>query len=155
MFFIAVIVLVALDQISKYFVVEHLKGESPLVILDNFLNFYYIENRGAAFGILQEKRILFILITIIVVAILVFSLFKYKDSMSGALKLALILILSGTIGNFIDRVRLHYVIDFISVKIFGYDFAVFNLADVFIVLGSLLLIIIVLLSDNKSSKQTI
>lgn len=155
MFFIAVFVLVALDQISKYFVVQHLKGESPLVIVDNFLNFYYIENRGAAFGILQEKRLLFILITIIVVVILIFSLFKYKDSMPKALRLALILILSGTIGNFIDRVRLHYVIDFISVKIFGYDFAVFNLADVFIVLGSLLLIIIVLLSDNKSSKKTI
>lgn len=150
MLFIIVLLLIGIDQGSKLLVLQHLKGEAPYVIFKNFLNFYYIENRGAAFGILQEKRILFFIITIIVVGALVFALIKYRASMPGALRLSLTLILSGTIGNFIDRMRLGYVIDFISVRIFGYDFAVFNIADILIVLGSTLLIIMVLISDRKA-----
>lgn len=142
------ILLTIIDQISKFLVVEFLKDKDPLVIIDNVLNFYYLENRGAAFGILQEKRILFFIITAIVVSVLLSIILKDYKNKSFMFKTSISLILGGTFGNFIDRFRLHYVVDFISLRIFDYDFAVFNLADTFIVVGTLILILIILLHEN-------
>ena len=147
------ILLVLIDQISKYFVVIFLKGQPPLVIKDNFLNLYYLENRGAAFGILQGKKIIFTIITVVVIVILLRILFKDYKNCPTMLKVCISLILGGTIGNFIDRVRLHYVVDFISMRFFGYDFAVFNLADAFIVVGTFLLIVYILFQDHLKSKN--
>lgn len=142
-------ILVFLDQLSKYYVVQFLKDKPPLVIIEDFLNLFYLENRGAAFGILQGRRLVFTIITVIVIVVLLKILFKdYKNS-SLMLKVCISLILGGTIGNFIDRIRLHYVVDFISMRIFGYDFAVFNLADTFIVIGTIILIIFILLHDES------
>lgn len=146
------VLLIAMDQVSKFYVVKFLKDQAPLVIKDNFLNLFYLENRGAAFGILQGKKIIFTIITIIVVFILLKILFKNYKKSSKLLKICISLILGGTIGNFIDRIRLNYVVDFISMRIFGYDFAVFNLADTFIVLGTIILIIYILRNDTSDFK---
>lgn len=143
--------LIILDQLSKYIVVMNLKGNPPLVIKEGFLNLFYLENRGAAFGILQGRRIIFTIITIVVILILLKVLFQNYKNSSKTLKLCISLILGGTIGNFIDRIRLHYVVDFVSVRIFEYDFAVFNLADVFIVIGTILLIILIIKHDSDES----
>lgn len=145
------IICILADQFSKFLVVSYLKGGPGVSIIGDFLNFYYLENRGAAFGILQNSQLIFTLITIIVLIILFFVLLKYYDRASITLKICLGLILGGTIGNFIDRLRLKYVVDFISLKIFNYNFAVFNLADSFIVVGTLLLMLMVLLHENKST----
>ncbi|WP_138158951.1 signal peptidase II [Peptoniphilus catoniae] len=145
-------ILILIDQISKHLVVEFLKGKPPLVIIDKVLNFYYLENRGAAFGIMQDRRILFIIITIIIILVLLSIILKSYRQNSFLYNLSLGLILGGAIGNFIDRIRLHYVVDFISVRIFGYDFAVFNLADSFIVIGTILLIIMILFYDNPERR---
>ena len=142
-------IFIILDQLTKYLVVLNLKGQPPLVIKDNFLNLYYLENRGAAFGMLQGKQILFTIITIAVIIILLRVLLKdYKNS-PLMLKICVSLILGGTIGNFIDRIRLKYVVDFISMRFFGYDFAVFNIADTFIVIGTILLILLILMKEDK------
>ncbi|MDO5714337.1 MAG: signal peptidase II [Tissierellia bacterium] len=143
-----IFILVGADQISKYFITLYLAGKEPLSIIPGFLEFYYLENKGAAFGILQEKRILFIIITIIVVGFIVYALTHYNRN-SSLFYVSLVLILAGTLGNFIDRVRLHYVVDFIKIRIFGFNFAIFNLADVFIVCGTILLMIYILLHDGK------
>lgn len=71
------------------------------------------------------------------------------------LNLSIGLILGGSIGNFIDRIRLGYVVDFISTNIFGYEFAVFNLADSFIVVGTIILLIMVILFDNPGKKRNV
>ncbi|WP_455256814.1 signal peptidase II [Peptoniphilus asaccharolyticus] len=147
--------LIVIDQLSKYLVVLSLKGQPPKVIIDNFLNFYYLENRGAAFGILQNKSLLFTIITIVVIIVLLSVLFKDYHKNTKALNLAIGLILGGSIGNFIDRMRLGYVVDFISTNIFGYEFAVFNLADSFIVVGTIIFIIMVLLFDNPGKKRNV
>lgn len=147
------IFLVLIDQSSKFLVVKFLKGQAPLEIINNFLNFYYLENRGAAFGILQEQKLLFTIITLVVLVVLFSILFKNYKKRSFLLKLSLSLIIGGTIGNFIDRIRLGYVIDFISTKIFNYDFAVFNLADAFIVVGTFLLIIMIIVYENPKVKK--
>lgn len=145
-----IIILILIDQASKYFVVEHLKGQDPKIIIKNFFQLQYVENRGAAFGIMQDKRWLFILITLIVVAIILYVLFLNKSSLSSLVTISLVLILSGTIGNFIDRLRLHYVVDFLSFRFFGHNFAVFNLADAFIVIGTLVLMLWIIMLEGTS-----
>ena len=104
-----------------------------------------MENYGAAFGILKQKNIFIIITTIVIAGIT--SLFKYFHKFNNLMNLALVMLLGGTIGNFIDRIRLSYVIDFISVK-FGknYSFPVFNVADMFIVVGTFLIILMVSLN---------
>ena len=71
---------VFLDQLTKYIVLTSLKGRPPVIIIDNFLSFIYVENRGAAFGILQGKKIFFVIITVISIAIVSYILiFNYRD----------------------------------------------------------------------------
>ncbi|WP_311561996.1 signal peptidase II [Peptoniphilus duerdenii] len=151
--FFFVVLLVMMDQLSKFFVVSFLKGQSPYILIDGFLSFYYIENRGAAFGILQNSQLLFSIITIVVLLGLMIYLIKNYKSSSIATKISLTLIIAGAIGNFIDRLRLKYVIDFISFRMFGHDFAVFNLADSFIVIGTIIVMILVILHENPKRKK--
>ncbi|MBU5669042.1 signal peptidase II [Peptoniphilus sp. MSJ-1] len=142
------IILVLIDQFSKYLVKTNLQGESEIVLIKDFLRLYYIENRGAAFGILQNSRTLFAIITVIVLIILLIFLIKNYRRIPKIYLISISLLIGGTIGNFIDRIRLHYVIDFISMKFFGYNFAIFNFADVFIVVGTILISIGIILHDN-------
>lgn len=151
--FFFVVLLVMMDQLSKFFVVSFLKGQSPYILIDGFLSFYYIENRGAAFGILQNSQLLFSIITIVVLLGLMIYLIKNYKSSSLATKISLTLIIAGAIGNFIDRLRLKYVIDFISFRMFGHDFAVFNLADSFIVIGTIIVMILIILHENPKRKK--
>lgn len=149
---IFMLVCVFLDQLTKYIVLTSLKGRPPVIIIDNFLSFIYVENRGAAFGILQGKKIFFVIITVISIAIVSYILiFNYKK-LSKTMIISLGAILGGTIGNFIDRLRLGYVVDFVSMRFFDrYDFAIFNLADAFIVCGALVLMIYILFFEGKSN----
>ncbi len=134
-------ILIIIDQFSKYLVVKFLKGASDLEIIKNFMWFSYTENTGAAFGILKDARILFIIITIVTLSLIFFYLFKYYSKRNLTVKICASLVIAGIIGNFIDRLRLKYVVDFISTNFFGYSFAVFNLADAFIVCGCFILFI--------------
>lgn len=143
------IILIIIDQFTKFLAATYLANEDSVVLIDNFLRLYYIENRGAAFGILQGFRSLFAVITVAVLIILIVFLFKNYNKVPFIYLLSFSLLIGGTIGNFIDRIRLHYVIDFISMRFFGYDFAIFNFADVFIVVGTILISIGILLHDNK------
>lgn len=151
--FFFIVLLVMMDQLSKFFVVSFLKGQSPYILIDGFLSFYYIENRGAAFGILQNSQLLFSIITIVVLLGLMIYLIKNYKRSSLSTKISLTLIIAGAIGNFIDRLRLKYVIDFISFRMFGHDFAVFNLADSFIVIGTIIVMILVILHENPKRKK--
>lgn len=145
-----VVPIVVLDQISKFAAVKYLKGNNPYVIIENFFQLDYVENFGAAFGILQNKRIVFIIITSIVILGIIFFLAKHPDYLNRWMKIALVMLLGGTIGNFIDRVRQGYVIDFISFRFGrGYDFPVFNVADIFIVTSTILIMILVLFNEYE------
>lgn len=143
------IILIIIDQFTKYLVVTNIANENPIVLIDDFLRLYYIENRGAAFGILQGFRFLFAIITIVVLLVLIIFLVKNYNKVPFIYLLSFSLLIGGTIGNFIDRIRLHYVVDFISMKFFGHDFAIFNFADMFIVIGTILISIGIVLHDNK------
>lgn len=148
MIFVLSIFIVILDQTSKFAAVKYLKGQKPYEIISNFFQLYYVENRGAAFGILQHKRIFFIIITLIIIFVLSFYSIKYYHKLNKLAIISFGILMGGALGNLIDRIRLGYVIDFISFKLlYGYNFPVFNIADIAIVLSTI--IITMLISFDK------
>lgn len=127
-----------LDRITKLLVISNIK-ENEIVIIKNFFSFSYLENRGAAFGILQNKQMLLAAVTSLVVLAMIYYLFKYKPS-SKLLKISIALIIGGAIGNLIDRFYYNYVVDFIRLHYKDiYDFPTFNVADMLVVCGTFLL----------------
>nr|WP_272879138.1 signal peptidase II [Clostridium sp. Cult2] len=140
-----------MDQVTKFAAVKYLKGKGPYIIIENFFQLCYVENLGAAFGILQNKKIFFVIVTSIVIICIVFFLVKNSHNINQLLKIGLVMLLGGAIGNLIDRIRLGYVVDFISFKLGkGYDFPVFNIADIFIVSGTFLVMSLILLNKYEN-----
>lgn len=135
------IILVLIDQISKKIIeLNYNIGDSKEIIKD----FFYItshRNRGAAWGILQNSRYLFLFITILFLLLLFFYIYKNKVVLKINDYVMFSLIIGGALGNFLDRIIKGEVIDFLDFHIFGYDFPIFNLADTFICLGIFLLAI--------------
>lgn len=144
---------VLLDQFSKQIVTAYLDLYQKVEVIPSFFNLTYVQNYGAGFSILEGQRFLFLLITI--VAIIIFSYMLYKGKNSHIVyKTSLLLILGGTLGNFIDRIVHTYVVDFLDFIIFGYDFPVFNIADSFLTIGVILLLIYTLFIEGKNGKNT-
>lgn len=151
MLYLIVVFTILLDQVSKFAAVKYLKGNEPYIIINDVFRLYYIENSGAAFGILQNRKSLFIIITSIVVVSIIFFLVKYPNDVNKLMKISMVLLVGGAIGNLIDRIRLGYVIDFLSVKLpWGYNFPVFNFADIFVVLGTISIMIMVLFNRYEN-----
>jgi len=119
---------IILDQLTKLWSVAVLKDGGSVKIIGDFLRFTYAENRGAAFSILQNQRWFFIIVTIIMLLVLAYIYFKTKN-ITNLSRLSIAMIAGGAIGNFIDRFRFGYVVDFIDVR-FGsfYNFPIFNIA---------------------------
>lgn len=144
---------VLLDQFSKQIVTAYLDLYQKVEVIPSFFNLTYVQNYGAGFSILEGQRVLFLIITI--VAILIFSYMLYKGKNAHVVyKASLLLILGGTLGNYIDRLVHTYVVDFLDFIIFGYDFPVFNIADSFLTIGVILLLIYTLFIEGKNGKNT-
>ena len=151
MAFILTIFIIIFDQVTKLMAIKYLKTSPPFIILDNFFQFHYVENYGAAFGILQNKKIFFVIITLAVILAITLFLVKNYYEINGFMRIALSMLLGGAIGNFIDRLRLGYVVDFISFRLINrYDFPVFNIADIFIVAGTGLILLLVLFDKYEA-----
>ena len=134
------VLLVLADQLTKLYALNVVKKEGYVEVIKNFYHLVYVENRGAAFGIMQNKQWFFIIITIIVFAVFGYVLCKYK--IEGKLFFAAtVLILSGGFGNLIDRVFRGYVVDFLQFSFFS---PVCNAADYYITRGAVLLVISVM-----------
>lgn len=144
---------IILDQATKLWAIDVLKEGGSIKIIGDFLRFTYAENRGAAFSILQNQMIFFIIVTTIMLAVMAYIYFKTKN-ITKLSKLSIGMIAGGAIGNFVDRLRLGYVVDFIDVR-FGnfYNFPIFNIADSFVVCGTILMVFLILF--NKFEKSDI
>ncbi len=139
---ISIFFLIGLDQWVKYMAVQNLM-QAPLTIIDNVFELTYVENRGAAFGMLQNKLYIFIPLTLVVLAAIIYYYVKLpRDRKYIPLRISFILFIAGAIGNLIDRIRLGYVVDMFYFKLI--DFPVFNMADSYVVIGAILLIILML-----------
>ena len=143
-----VILLVVLDQASKiYLTLVNKTSPIDLEVIRGFFRITYTCNDGAAFSILKGKRVFFIIMTIVVVFLIVYYLLQNK--VYWVEKYSLLLIISGAVGNLIDRIMYGYVIDFLDFIIFGYDFPVFNIADSFITIGAIGLIVSILFLNKE------
>ena len=135
---LAIFLLVVLDQWSKFWVVAHVPENGSQKFLPMIFSLTYVRNYGAAFSILQNQQWFFTLITVIVVGAAVCYLWKHLTG-SNWLVSALTLIVAGGLGNFIDRLRLGYVVDMVNLDFM--EFAIFNLADSCLSVGVFLLMI--------------
>ncbi|MFI3201456.1 MAG: signal peptidase II [Eubacteriales bacterium] len=147
---IMISILVAIDQWTKQWAIRTLKEQPDIPIIEGILELSYLENRGAAFGMLQNQKYFFILITIVVVTLIVFLIFKLPDDKKyNPLHFCLLGILSGAVGNnLFDRVSYHYVIDFIYVKVI--NFPIFNMADIYVCVATFFLCIYLLFVYKES-----
>ena len=143
-----ILFLVGLDQLSKSIIVQTIKLNDYIVVIKDFFNITYVQNRGAGFSILQGQMTFFYIITVIALIVLTYLLLKSKDKLS---KTAYLLMIGGAIGNFIDRLLLGYVVDFLDFYIFAYNYPVFNLADSFLTVGVILMVISVLLEKKDAN----
>ncbi|HEL1038745.1 TPA: signal peptidase II [Streptococcus equi subsp. zooepidemicus] len=137
-FIMAAIVLMILDQLSKWWTVTHIELGQVKPFIPGLVSLTYLQNRGAAFSILQNQQWFFTIITILVVGYAIYYVLKHTKA-SFWLQLSLLLIISGGLGNFIDRLRLSYVVDMIHLDVI--NFAIFNVADSYLTIGVLLLVI--------------
>lgn len=143
-----VVSLVSLDQYTKSIILNYFELYQSKTIIDGFFSLTYVQNFGAGFSIMQNARTTFLIITPICLVGFTYLFIKSNDKLS---KTALLLMISGTIGNFIDRIVRIYVVDFLDFIIFGWDFPIFNVADIFLTVG-VCLYIIVLIKEEKDAK---
>ena len=136
--------LIGLDQLSKYIAINYLSSIGSIPIIKNVFHLTYVENRGAAFGMFQNNQIIFVLVAAITCIFGLYYLYKKEVNLLG--KTAIILIISGAIGNLIDRIRLGFVVDYFDFRII-WDY-VFNIADVFVVVGTILLCVYIIFFEN-------
>ena len=129
-----------LDQLSKWVAVAYLKGNASVRVIENLFSFTYVQNPGAAFGLLKGHTTLFIVMAM-VTGVVIFLYFQLTAADEHAVQLALVLILSGAVGNLVDRVFLGYVVDFLAVHHNSWRWPVFNIADMMIDIGVALIIL--------------
>lgn len=151
---ILVILLIVIDQISKFYIVENI-GKEIKNIIPNVLNFTYVENRGGAFGIGQNSTMMFVLVNIIILGIIIRFMMIQKDRIDRKTQIILTMILAGGISNLIDRIARGFVLDFIDFSPI-ISFPVFNIADILIVIGwvSLAIVTAVYYIKNKDGGKT-
>ena len=142
-----------IDLISKQIITRLIDLGESVKVINNFFYITHVHNKGAAWSILEDKQILLLIITVI--ALYFINKFINKEKIDNKESIAYGIILGGILGNLFDRLLYHEVIDFIDFKIFGYDYPVFNLADTFIVIGVILLIIFYLRGEylERSSSR--
>lgn len=143
-----IIILIALDQLTKFLIVKSLEVGESIKVISNFLYITSHRNQGAAWGILQGKMWLFYIVTIVVLVIL-FMFFKNEGYGRPDVQFGLSLLIAGSIGNFIDRLFRGEVVDFVDTYIFSYNFPIFNVADAALTIGVIVLIIVILFEGKE------
>lgn len=134
---IACLLLVALDQLTKHMAVIYLKDQPAISLIPGVFQLQYLENRGAAFGFFQNKQLFFLVGTVLVLLVVLYFYARIPYQKRYALmKCYLVLLISGALGNLIDRVRFQYVVDFFYFSLI--DFPIFNVADCYVVVACIL-----------------
>ncbi len=137
------LLLIFFDQVTKGLAVRFLKGQEPFVIWDGVFELRYLENRGAAFGMLQGHQAFFLFTGFLVfAAALYFFRHVSADRKFFPIRMIAVFILAGALGNMADRLRLSYVVDFFYFRLI--DFPIFNVADIYVSVGTAGLAVLIL-----------
>ncbi len=135
--------LVALDHITKYWALTYLKPLGNTSVIEGILDFTFVENRGAAFGFLSGQRWLFIILTLVISVGIIYIFIKLpRNKVNLWIRFSLLLIFAGAMGNIIDRIYRGYVVDFLEITFISWP--VFNMADIYVVIGTTMLMFIML-----------
>ena len=141
--FIFMCLLIVADQYTKAMAVVTLKDKPAIPIIPGILELNYLENRGAAFGMMQNQKIFFIFVAVVIIGCIIYMLVKAPAQRKYTiLHILLVFIAAGAIGNMIDRLSLNYVVDFIYVK--AINFPIFNVADIYVTVSTILLAIMLI-----------
>lgn len=152
--FLLLAVLLLIDQWTKYLAVVKLKGQNAFVLIEGVLELDYLENRGAAFGMLQNQKIFLVAVGVAFLTVISFVLIKLPEHKKYIpLHLLAVMIMAGGLGNMIDRIRLDYVVDFISFVLINYP--IFNVADIFVVVATIGIMILLLLVYKEEDLDSI
>lgn len=146
-YYLYALAVIALDQLTKYIVVKNMELGETIPLIENVFQLTSHRNMGAAFGILQNQRLLFILITVVVVVGIVISLYRVGRS-QPRISLGLSLVLGGAIGNFIDRATTGQVVDFLDFVLI--HFPIFNIADAAITIGVAILLLDIFFDSRRA-----
>ena len=151
LYLITFIIVLGGDLVTKLVVNESMQLGQSYQVIKNFFYFTYIHNTGAAWGMLSGRFFLLYAISIIAGIMLIYYFIK-SDKSQVLLRFGIVLIFSGMLGNLYDRVVFHYVRDFLDFFVFGYDFPIFNIADMGVVIGVLLIILDLGIGEYKQWK---
>ncbi|MDR1539674.1 MAG: signal peptidase II [Clostridiales bacterium] len=147
--------LITADQATKHLAVNFLKPLDTTPVIPGIMNFTYVENEGAAFGLMQGARWFFVVLTALVFGVIIYYYLKLpKEKKYRPARVAMVLVASGAIGNAIDRALNGFVVDFIHASFI--NFPVFNLADIYVVIGTILLSVMFLIlgvNEEKTAKK--
>lgn len=138
---VLVVVLVAIDQLTKIAAINCLMDKPDFILINNVLQFHYLENTGAAFSMLEGKQLVFAILTPVVLIFIAYLYYKLPiTNRYIPLNLIAIFVMAGAIGNYIDRMMNNYVVDFIYFSLI--DFPVFNVADIYVTCSIITLMIL-------------
>lgn len=141
--FSSIIILIIIDQLMKIWAYSDLRGSLGIRVIPDVFELQYLENRGAAFGILQDHQGFFVLITIAAAIGLTYIYTRLpEDKKYTPLRISYVLLMAGAFGNMIDRAVRGYVVDFFYFKLI--DFPIFNVADIYVTVTMVLLLILIL-----------
>ena len=141
-------VLIVIDQLVKAYVVQNIALGEIKSWIPNLVSLTYLQNRGAAFSILQDQQWFFALITFVVMGVAVWYLYKHIED-SWWLVTGLVLIIAGGLGNFIDRVSQGFVVDMFHLDFI--NFAIFNVADSYLTVGVIVLVLAMLKEEMNGN----
>lgn len=151
---ILAVILFIIDQATKYIALTKLKPLGSVTFIDGFMDFTFVENRGAAFGILNGRVWLLLVIAAVICIVIIAAMLKMPNTKEYKwLKWSLMLILAGAIGNVADRLFRGYVVDFFEFTFIKWP--VFNMADIYVVIGTIVMAVLVLfvIKDDKEEKN--
>ena len=140
-----------IDIVSKFIISRICTLNNSVSVINNFFSITYTHNYGGAWSILSSSTLFITVISIIVIIGIIYYMYKHKIN-NNFEKMGYILLLSGAIGNLIDRIIYGYVIDFLDFNIFGYNFPIFNIADICIVCGIFIIVIMQIRGDKNDNK---
>ena len=150
-YIIAVLILI-IDQVSKSLIEIFFKLNESVMVIKDFFYITVVHNTGGAWSIFSNHSYLFIIASIVAIVLLIKFMFGFKNNLRNSIAFASLF--GGIFSNLADRLILGYVRDFLDFKIFGYDYPIFNIADIAIVVGVILLIIAVIKGEDKRDKSS-
>ncbi|CAD2076747.1 Lipoprotein signal peptidase [Jeotgalicoccus aerolatus] len=146
------IIVLAIDQLTKFLVATQMSLGESIPVIGEYLKITSHRNSGAAWGMFEGRMLFFYIIT---VAVLVFLIYFYKTEAKNNLlmQVGITLLMAGALGNFIDRLLFQEVVDFVDVLIINYDFPIFNVADSALTVGVIILLIEVFITGRGKNKK--